>query len=550
MNRALFSGVSGLKAHQTKMDVIGNNIANVNTYGYKSQRVIFSDLMYQTLTSASQGTSSAGGTNPSTVGYGSSAAAIQTNTSQASMQNTSYGTDVAICGEGFYQVMDSSGNIYYTKAGIFGIDEQGYLVDVNGSFVLGSNGADGDPDSQKIQVNNVGTVTPKKATKTFKLNDIEYSLTADKSSDAGNVSFTFAASDSLADGLAAKATISSTGAITITFNKNETFSSLDEVNNAINAAITEANNGQAHAAGNFTLAVETDDTDPFANGALTGADLVENNFGVDSGVYKAGDDPDSGPFGVKGLNIESFSSQFSSAGDITWTGTRTEATATDPEQWELIATIDGKNYKATVTTETTGSTILFKRDGKADTDDYFEMTTPTVSKLNASVTDPNTGDIGKSINVTYGKVTASTPSKDMGLGSAAITLSGGTEGGEVTLSELSISISSNGTVYATQSELGTIAVGAISLANFANPSGLEQAGTNYFSATVNSGDPELCTPGKDGTGNLKTSALEMSNVDLSSEMADMITTQRGFQANSRIITVTDTMLEELINLKR
>lgn len=119
MNRGLFSGVAGMKAHQTKMDVIGNNIANVNTYGYKSQRAVFSDIFYQTLRSATAGTASTGGTNPSTVGYGSTLAAVQSQMTQSSMQSTGYGLDVAITGEGFLQVMDGDGNIFYTKAGIF-----------------------------------------------------------------------------------------------------------------------------------------------------------------------------------------------------------------------------------------------------------------------------------------------------------------------------------------------------------------------------------------------------------------------------------------------
>lgn len=101
MNRAMFSGVAGLKTHQTKMDVIGNNIANVNTYGYKSQRAVFSDIYYQTLRGASEGSSSRGGQNPSMIGYGSSLSGVQTQMSQSSSQNTGFGLDVSIAGEGY-----------------------------------------------------------------------------------------------------------------------------------------------------------------------------------------------------------------------------------------------------------------------------------------------------------------------------------------------------------------------------------------------------------------------------------------------------------------
>ena len=157
MNRALYSGVAGLKAHQTKMDVIGNNISNVNTYGYKAQRTIFSDVFYQTVSSATAGSANSGGTNPSSMGYGSQLAAIQTQMSQSSLQSTGYGLDVAITGEGFFQVMDPHGNIFYTKAGMLDYDSNGYLTDVNGNFVLGSAKADGTPASQKIKLDDLGS---------------------------------------------------------------------------------------------------------------------------------------------------------------------------------------------------------------------------------------------------------------------------------------------------------------------------------------------------------------------------------------------------------
>lgn len=555
MNRALFSGVAGLKAHQTKMDVTGNNIANVNTYGYKSQRVIFSDVMYQTLTSASEGTSTTGGKNPSTVGYGSTVASIQTNTSQSSMQSTSFGTDCAITGEGFFQVMDAGGNTYYTKAGNFIVDANGYLVDSNGSFVLGAATKGGDPDSQKIQVTNVGSIPAAQASATFKLNGIEYQMKAANAVEAGNVGFSFTSSSALASGLKAKATISSTGAISITFNANEKFNNLTEVNDAINAAITAANNGAAHKAGNFTLSTTDSSVNLFASGALTGADLVNDNFGTDSGSITIGG---TGKVFGKGSTVSSVSNTFSGTGTMSFSAAfNAGATAaTSDDSWTITATDGTRTYSATIDSTTTASTILFKRTlPTADSADYFEMTAPTVSELSSYYATQNGGTAPNTTGQTMtaentGTVTASKKSTDIGLKSASCTLKGGTEGGAVDLSKLSVSVSSDGKVYATNSELGTVEVGAVSLANFANPQGLEQVGSTYFASTVNSGDPELCTPGKDGTGSIKTSALEMSNVDLSSEMADMVTTQRGFQACARVITVSDTMLEELVNLKR
>ena len=219
MNRAMFSGVAGMKSHQTKMDVIGNNIANVNTYGFKSQRAVFSDIYYQTLRSGSTGTANRGGVSPSTVGYGSTLAGTQTQMSQSSMQNTGFGLDVAITGEGFLQVMDADGNIFYTKAGMLDYDSNGYLTDINGNFVLGSATADGDPGSQKIRLTNVGAVPAQAASVTQSINGIEYTIKASNSDKAGNVSITMTSSEALPSGQDVVANISNTGAITLTFNR-------------------------------------------------------------------------------------------------------------------------------------------------------------------------------------------------------------------------------------------------------------------------------------------------------------------------------------------
>jgi flagellar hook protein FlgE len=148
-------------------------------------------------------------------------------------------------------------------------------------------------------------------------------------------------------------------------------------------------------------------------------------------------------------------------------------------------------------------------------------------------------------------MTSAQKSNALGLSSKDISLIGGTEGGTQSVSDLTnLAISSDGTITATHPVHGTIELGRIILANFENPQGLEESGNSYFTKSANSGDAKLAVPGESGTGALVTSALEMSNVDLSKEFTEMITTQRGFQANSRIITVSDTLLEELINLKR
>lgn len=550
MNRAMFSGVAGLKTHQTKMDVIGNNIANVNTYGFKSQRAVFSDIFYQTLRDASAGTANRGGQNPSSVGYGSILAAVQTQMTQSSMQNTGFGMDVGITGEGFLQVMDPDGNIFYTKAGLLDYDANGYLTDINGNFVLGATSADGKPATQKIKLDNIGSVDAKKPAAAETINSVLYNVEASNATKYGNVSLTFASGADLPAGQKAQAVISNTGAITVKLNAYEKFSSMTEVNNAVNAAITEANGGKTHPAGVFTITANKDVFDSGAN-QLTGAQIIGGNFGVDKGSVTGSD---KGAFG--GMKVLDVSSDFSGSGTVTGNGYSAKYTAaagSTPAFWTISMDIAGKSYSASISKDTLASSLLLKGAGG----DYIQVSNPGFTALNDEYKSRNGADVadGNSMNAyadgTTLTIKPSTPSKDIGLGTTNFTLSGGTEGGAITLDQLSsVSIGADGTISVSHPEKGVVVAGKISLASFANPRGLSLEGSNYYSATANSGEPKLCDPGSSGTGSLKSSALEMSNVDLSSEFAEMITTQRGFQANSRIITVSDTMLEELINLKR
>ena len=137
MIRSMFSAVSGLKGHQTMLDVIGNNIANVNTAGFMSSRVLFSDVYYQTLSSASAPTTTVGGNNPTQIGYGSKVTSIDLLNTRSGFQQTARGLDTYISGEGFFTVKDSSGEMNYTRVGAFSFDASGNLLDSSGSFVMG-----------------------------------------------------------------------------------------------------------------------------------------------------------------------------------------------------------------------------------------------------------------------------------------------------------------------------------------------------------------------------------------------------------------------------
>lgn len=151
MLRSLYAGVSGLNAHQTKMDVLANNIANVNTYGFKGSRVTFRDIYYQTTKNSGAGSDIQGGTNSSQIGYGASVGSIDKIMSRSSFQSTASTLDVAIASEGFFQVQDKVGNISYTRSGIFQVDNAGNVVDSTGKFVLGTMAGN---------VTNLGSLSP------------------------------------------------------------------------------------------------------------------------------------------------------------------------------------------------------------------------------------------------------------------------------------------------------------------------------------------------------------------------------------------------------
>lgn len=538
MVRSLYSGVAGMTTHQTKMDVIGNNISNVSTYGYKSSRATFRDVYYQTTNSATSASALRGGTNPTQIGYGTALGSVDVNHSQSIMTTTGYSLDVAITGEGYLQVQDADGNIFYTKAGMLDIDGDGNLVDVNGNFVLGVSGETTGklPSSDKIKINlPYENASASKSEET--INDVGITLSSTNQSSLANVSLVFTTSSTLPVGQKAQAVVSSS-AITIKINQDAEFTDVQDLEEAVNTAIKAANSGAEHPAGDINIDF---DKDIFAGGALTGKQLVETNFGIDSGSVTLA------PSGTPGAN-DDITNYFTIQGvGDGFTGTGTENVSFKYNTGTNDYTITVGDYSATLKAsqmDASGAVLLTKTSSTDDTDS-ITVTFPKLTKFPANIingTDTLTGTA---------TLAPSTESRDVGLGSKSFVLKGGTQGGQQTVADLtSIAIAQDGVITAVHPTLGEIELGRIDLATFDNAKGLTQTGNTYFAESANSGQPKLSVPGTNGTGALASGSLETSNVDLSHEFSDMITTQRGFQANSRIITVSDTMLEELINLKR
>ncbi|MBE6852495.1 MAG: flagellar hook-basal body complex protein [Ruminococcus sp.] len=541
MLRSLYSGVAGLKTQQTKMDVIGNNIANVGTYGYKSSRATFKDVYYQTTSSATAATGDIGGTNAKQIGYGNSVGSIDTNTQTSAMSSTGYNLDVAITGEGYLQVMGVDGNIMYTKAGMLDIDAEGNLVDINGNFVLGVSGDISlPPSSNKIQVS-LPFLDPAPASITDTINNVDYTIVSANATNKANLSFTFTASNALPIGQKVGAKVSGSSVV-VTLNSNEVFENIDELNTLLNQAITDANGGIEHPAGAFSIISSS----PEKFDGLTGAQIVSTDFGYDAGTVSM-------PEGLRTLfGVESVADHFTGN-----TEDNTMEVIVD-EASDGNVTIRIGNYEGSIKKSqmTSAGTLMLTNGG--DTKDSFIISYPSMvtlqANLGSSVLPAGGNNAAGATTYTAADTvdfTNSEKSKSLGLGQSAFRLKGGTEGGEQTVANLTgISINPDGVLVGVHDIYGTLELGRIDLATFANPAGLAKVGNTYFETTLNSGDPIVVNPGTEGTGQLMASTLESSNVDLSSEFSDMIMTQRGFQASSRVITVSDTLLEELINLKR
>ena len=550
MVRSMYSGVSGLRSHQQRLDVIGNNVSNANTYGFKSSRATFRDMFYQNVRNAAQGTSSRGGINPSAIGYGASLSSVDLLMEVSSMTPTGNPLDVAITGEGFLQVMDNDGNIFYTRAGMLDVDPTtGYLVDGNGYFVLGTQAKDAtvgivgqEPGTSRIKIE-LPTLDAKQASVTKKIGGNEFTMTATNIGDAGNASINFSLAHDMPAGQDIEVVISGNN-IEVNVNPTSTFANVGTFMDQVNTMITDKL-GETHPAGKFELNMDPPITmtgnPAYPGDVITGEQLVKSDAGPTGGMIALSPD-------AQDRNIQFIAKKLGSAFSGDTAGAQLEITHDTTSDLWSVAVGDYKLEGITLAALTGSAGVMLKNTATgADENDYFTISIP---KSALDLQDPDDPSLGyKDTTVTLGDMTPQRPSGNLGL-NAGFQLEGGTEGGPQTIMNITgFGIGADGTLTG-QAGGERLIFGRIDLANFDNPKGLQQSGNSYFAETQNSGKPQYAVPGEDGTGALKNSALEMSNVDLANEFSDMITTQRGYQANSRLITVSDTMLEELINLKR
>lgn len=389
MLRSLNSGISGLRSHQTMLDVTGNNIANVNTSGFKGQNTQFQDTLSQMTQGGAAPQAAMGGTNPAQIGLGVQVSGTSTNFTQGSTQETGRATDMLIDGDGFF-VMNKGGQQVLSRAGSFDFDGMGRLVSPDGGIVQGRMAVGGDvPDGGPLE----DIVMPTGMT--------------------------------------------------------------------VGGQATD----EAALQGNLPSDIEPGETRT-----------------VDRTVYNADGTSD----------------------NLQLTFTRTGA------GWDVEGSVGGATANQTLTVAADGSLG------------------------------------GGTLNVGGIAVDLSEMTGYAGLDNAAISSQNGSEAGALQ----SYSISQDGMIMGRFSNGDSQAIGQVVLGQVDNPAGLEKVGNSGYLATANSGEVTFSTPGAGAGGSLVGGALEMSNVDLSQEFTNLIIAQRGFQANARIITTSDEVLQELTNLKR
>lgn len=487
MMRSLYSGVSGLKVHQTKMDVIGNNISNVNTVGFKSSQVNFSDVLYQTTSSASGPNAEAGtaGTNAKQIGLGASVASISNTMSvSGGSQRTDNALDIMIEGDQFFVVNNGTQN-YFTKAGAFTVDANGVLCTASGYKVMGWQV---DPmDASKCVQDTVSElrvmgpeamyVEPVATKNTYFSGNIDYKDSQLQSGTGKTSTMNFY--DNLGQSYMAIVTIA------------EAPDQSDEGTRTYKLKVTDILDSKGDSIFVTKTVDETDGSISYAPSSITtfgwGPECDDQSVEVDEE-------------GNVNIEMEGIDLKFSR----------------ETGKFVSVGTEEGEK------------SISFKADGASAENSPFQM-----------------------IDVDFSSMTMYASSGSSSFSSARGSVTDGKGAGKPQGNMTGMSVDTSGRIYGTYDNGDNKLLCQIAVASFANPAGLEAVGNSLFAQTMNSGDfdgvgEDISTSG----GKMKTGVLEMSNVDLSTEFTQMITTQRGFQANSRIITTSDTLLEELINLKR
>ncbi len=462
MMRSLWAGVSGLTNHQTRMDVLGNNIANVNTNGFKKGRVTFQDMLSQTLAGAAKPTNEVGGVNPQQVGLGMQVSTIDTIHTQGALQSTGVMTDVALQGNGFF-ILNAGDKRYYTRNGAFGLDQDGRLVNpadgqrVQGwmaQTIGGQTFVNNAADIQDLVIP-VGSKDPAKAT-----TDVWFASNLDKRTPE----------------IPANATAQTIqeGTWQTTFDIFDSFGRAHKLQVNFTKVTGVANRWQAEVQVDPAAQVGTNPRVQIGAGAST-----VNTFALDFD------------------NFGALADVRDAAGNV----------------------INAGALQAAVSYDVPDATLP---PGAATVRQTFNLNLGSVGAYREAITQ-------------FADASSTKATRQNGYGMGYLE---------------TFKIDQSGTITGVYTNGSNRVIGQIALASFTNPGGLEKAGDNTYVVSNNSGQPNVGASGTAGKGKVIAGTLEMSNVDLAEQFVDMIVTERGFQANSRTITTSDQMLQELLQLKR
>jgi len=551
MMRSMYSAVSGLKTHQTRMDVIGNNIANVNTVAFKSSSVTFSDILYQTTSNASgaNATTGTGGVNAKQIGLGTTAAATKVSiTSAGASETTGNPFDIRLTDKNstnFFIVNNGSENVF-TRSGSFYVDGSGNLcMSSTGYTVMGWQVDETTGEIRKDTVSALRIMQEKnltsapEATTQATIAGVLDENDTDVKNDAGRV-MNLNFYDNLGYQYTAKFAIKSTGTdgkYTV-----ELTSVLDSNNQNITANLSKQDMAQIF--GKYNA------------GAKLGEYVLTKDYKYDSAsnsyinkttgekflINKATDNSTTfvGENGSKVSITEIFSGITTTIANNIKNGTNNYKVKLDTTTGQATVTGEQTSYDLEFDT----SSGKFKSIGGENPSVMLNMGALSSGLINNNRNFQNiTVDFSQCLNYENGGKST--------IGADAGATDGTTGKGRKLGAMTGIFIDTSGRIYGTYDNGNTELLGQIAVAQFSNASGLEKVGESCYRTTLNSGEfdgigVEISADGSSMT----TGELEMSNVDLSSEFTSMITTQRGFQANSRVITTSDTLLEELVNLKR
>ncbi|MBQ6296980.1 MAG: flagellar hook-basal body complex protein [Selenomonadaceae bacterium] len=562
MMRSLFSGVSGLKVHQTRMDVIGNNIANINTIGFKSSRTTFSDMLSQIQSSAAAPTDNLGGVNAKQIGLGVNVESIDIIFSDSSPQQTGKNTDLALSGNGLFVLRDGNQS-FYTRNGAFAFDEAGYYVlPGSGLRVQGWNATDGVINTNGTATDivvPVGKTMEAVATTTIdyngNLNKESLIITSIQPTQKTDGNMTLVTTTDTTTGEYTSVNVDGENALAavITLSDGTTMnvtSGYYEVGKSIPvttlATIYDSLGGRHE----VTLLIDKDPNSTDAN--LTDEEALATATIVDANNNK-----------IEASNIQVTRDTDGNVTGYTYTDANNqEQTATTDQvifnnRWRVYIA-PGVGQTGPADTAFTNSYTRSAENENPEADG--SSTTGTMNEINF-IYFSNTGqfisngqDVLGSIEFTYGDGNGAADQN------ASITFAGMTQYANSTTSFpitdgntagilQSLAIDGNGVISGTYTNGLVRSEAQIAVAQFNNSSGLTKVGTTIYTESNNSGAANIKTIADFGL-NVVSSALEMSNVDLATEFSDMIITQRGFQANSKMTTVSDEMLETLVNMKR